>query len=713
MNNASASPWPDSTTQDPMHPAGAAGGDSDFNFLDLADFNLDFTTFEPTGSADQHMQDASDSLMETPMEVLAATTDPRIPHNVAMDNHMQTGDPITHHATLMDMTLRQQLYHQQQHHPQGARYMHSSAIPPTPNSIELNGGANRYYAPIDQQQLMDRYSRMKDDQMIFTPLVSPAVTPLEATFNIPEYTVPGAYLSPLTSPALEAQQQNAHRSVYNSGRSSDNSIGASPIDVNIDDNPEVANGPAKKARRKMSAPTQTRVSSRLLRQSPSVKAQRRKNASGSMSSAELKATVDARRRSGLSKTTKNKLSTPFAHDSSEAESISPEPLSESVMAPPPAPRPSGHSPFLAPHRSLIPNGLSPATPASLMRLPPSQLPQALQIVSSPTCLTPRSVDTVPTTTLPEAAIPTRPTLARVDTNFTDGQITPTLDSAKTPNFRPLTASTAPTSACVSPRINGSPTITRKTESKPAVRQSKKRNSTSASSASVQVSPALRPRISPSIKPLSSTNSPHQAVSAETSALLLASKSNYQNILEGTHLPGVSYPEALSTNLTSKRTSHKIAEQGRRNRINTALKEMETLLLSNAPEKSPRLHTNGTVATAASPTNGVEGKKTTSPSATPTPTPHPTPLISTAPTINDAITASSEESKPPTATNGALPPNASPPIGPSGPGLSGNSKASTVEMAIEYIKQLQQEVLEARGRAERAEEELRLVKAETL
>lgn len=38
-----------------------------------------------------------------------------------------------------------------------------------------------------------------------------------------------------------------------------------------------------------------------------------------------------------------------------------------------------------------------------------------------------------------------------------------------------------------------------------------------------------------------------------------------------------YPTSLSTNLTSKRTSHKIAEQGRRNRINTALQEMQQLL----------------------------------------------------------------------------------------------------------------------------------------
>lgn len=41
--------------------------------------------------------------------------------------------------------------------------------------------------------------------------------------------------------------------------------------------------------------------------------------------------------------------------------------------------------------------------------------------------------------------------------------------------------------------------------------------------------------------------------------------------------GVSYPEALAENLSSKRTNHKLAEQGRRNRINSALKEIEALV----------------------------------------------------------------------------------------------------------------------------------------
>ena len=132
------------------------------------------------------------------------------------------------------------------------------------------------------------------------------------------------------------------------------------------------------------------------------------------------------------------------------------------------------------------------------------------------------------------------------------------------------------------------------------------------------------------------------MSAETSALLLASKSNYQNILEGTHLPGVSYPETLSTNLTSKRTSHKIAEQGRRNRINTALQEIASLLPPSAPQVNGQGGANG-ATNANMMMNGTAAQQS-------------------------------------------------------------NSKASTVEMAIEYIKSLQKDLGEAQGKIEVLEKE---------
>jgi len=148
------------------------------------------------------------------------------------------------------------------------------------------------------------------------------------------------------------------------------------------------------------------------------------------------------------------------------------------------------------------------------------------------------------------------------------------------------------------------------------------------------------------------------VSPETSALLLASKSNYQNILEGTHLPGVSYPETLSTNLTSKRTSHKLAEQGRRNRINTALQEIAALL----PPSTPAL-------------NAGQGK---------------------------SPNASGKEESVIRAGDAMLTGTAA---------QQSNSKASTVELAIEYIKSLQGELQDVKGRLEEAEEQLGRRKAE--
>jgi hypothetical protein len=118
------------------------------------------------------------------------------------------------------------------------------------------------------------------------------------------------------------------------------------------------------------------------------------------------------------------------------------------------------------------------------------------------------------------------------------------------------------------------------------------------------------------------------MSPDASALLLASKSNYQNIVEGNHSHlGLQYPEHLSTNLTSKRTSHKIAEQGRRNRINNALAEMASLL-------------------------------------------------------------------PPPATANC-----------EGGGKEQTSKASTVELAIDYIRALKTELEETKGRLKAAEERL--------
>lgn len=146
---------------------------------------------------------------------------------------------------------------------------------------------------------------------------------------------------------------------------------------------------------------------------------------------------------------------------------------------------------------------------------------------------------------------------------------------------------------------------------------------------------------------------------DTHALLLASKSNYQNLLEGTTLPGVNYPSDLSQNLTSKRTSHKLAEQGRRNRINSALEEMR-VLLPGSPTLSPLPGGAGGKDTMKSSSDSSTGEKTL---ATPT-------------------TAAKDA--------GAS---------------SANSKAATVEMAIEHIKSLNERLASREGENEALRREL--------
>lgn len=131
----------------------------------------------------------------------------------------------------------------------------------------------------------------------------------------------------------------------------------------------------------------------------------------------------------------------------------------------------------------------------------------------------------------------------------------------------------------------------------------------------------------------------------TQALLLASKSNYQNLVEGNHLPGVTYPDSLSTGLTSKRTSHKVAEQGRRNRINEALKEMQSLIPK--PAKSPLKESESAEGEASTESMMVDGD-------------------------GSATNAEGATSKDDAAAKNS------------------NSKAATVELANEYIKKMQKE-----------------------
>lgn len=652
-------------TQDPTL---SVPSQDDFQqFLDLNMHNMavglqfDFD-FNQQQSQDQQMmhQDGMDS-MNTGM-----AGNHQVGLDGSMHDHMSSmttasshsailGTPVVHpHTSTESLThLDAQIqYLQQQKHEQQLRqsqeqqrnfYVQNRIIPPTPNSMEIHGANQHFYSQAEQPPSVFEPYRLREQEMAFTPLVSPAVTPLETHFNIPDYTVPGAYFSPLSSPALHAQ--NDHQAIFDHRHSGSTN---SPIDMNGDSHSAPVSSiiPPRKPARKSVAP-KPRVNTRAVRQSPIVKPNRGRK-SISMSAQALEEIIEPLNSQTSQSKGTGSTNSAASTDHSENGSISPEHLSD--MAPPPLPSSAGRSPYVVAQKENVKNKWlpigSPATPASLMRITKSPTAGESSL-NREMDLDDPALDGF---ALPEAANTVRPTLPRIDTQ-SDGQMTPTLSStgSKTPGFQPLPSPVVgrpglATSASQSPQIdamNGTNGAARKTPQTLA-RSTKKRASTS-----VLASPALLPKISPSIKPLlPGSSSIHDDA---TASLLLASKSNYQNILEGTHLPGVSYPSELSTNLTSKRTSHKLAEQGRRNRINLALTTLHDMIPS---EYYPRGKTKDSIADKAG--------------------------------SGDAGETESAGSK---------------------NGQSASSKAATVEVAIEYISHLEKVLAEANRRAEEAEQKL--------
>ena len=513
-----------------------------------------------------------------------------------------------------------------------------TVIPPTPNSIELHGGAARYPQRVDEHH--DMYSRMNDEQVgskillspnrsrehklmhdslcatqaYYTPLISPAMTPLETQFRLPEFTIPGEYFTPLTSPALEAQNAHANNAYPypQGGQVSEMGFTQSPVDSALPGSSTPSSpGLIRKHRRGPS--TTNRFSSRAKKQqSPSVRPQARKSLLNVNSDEVFNGLSQENHHPPGSKPQANGVVSGlrFGSNESSQDSVSPEPLSEPLMPPPAIPH---RSPSIAPQQAAQSSSNEPATPAMLMRIQRSQQQghNSTGQFTGQAKLVPDTVsrdDVMTDIILPEAAAAPaatqsagpRPKMTRIDTAVPTAVPTPAASTNTTPALEPKSAPVVnrnqPPSIAPSPRSLAMPSpsgpVAKKSDTPKLGPSSKKRPSLS----SAQPSPQLRPKISPNIQPLVprgegtifppnlSVGLLHQltklvstGVSNETSALYLASKSNYQHILDGTLLPGVSYPETLAENLSSKRTNHKLAEQGRRNRINHALKEIETLI----------------------------------------------------------------------------------------------------------------------------------------
>ncbi|KAL4747596.1 hypothetical protein BDW72DRAFT_11207 [Aspergillus terricola var. indicus] len=498
-----------------------------------------------------------------------------IPHNSSYSNGPMTPAFYAQKPQMFHSSQQQQPVQPHSslpYNPQG-----QMMIPPTPNSIELHGSAAPYPQRVgDNSEMYDRYTRMMEEQALYTPLVSPAMTPLESQFRQPEYTIPGEYFSPLSSPAIEAQHTNPNGFPIHSGPLTEVNLVHSPVDNGFPlSSAPPSPGLARKYKRRPSAASKTFQSRAKKQQSPSVRPLARTR---SRLTDEVMTTLAE----GQINPTPNPQHGSGSHfgsaESSGQDSVSPEPLSEPLM-PPPALPPSRKSPAIVPQARQQQNPSEPATPAMLMRMQRSPLARSApdhNLTPTQQPMNQAQDEVMEDVVLPEAANPSaqlfRRQVARIDTAMptsTSSQGGSVNDTAHpTPHQASLSekpsASIAP-SPRTAPMPSPSGPVPKKSDTPKLGPVSRKRQSLSSS----HPSPSLRPKISPNIQPL---------VSGDTSAAYLAGiKSNYQQILEGTLLPGVSYPETLAENLSSKRTNHKLAEQGRRNRINTALKEIETLI----------------------------------------------------------------------------------------------------------------------------------------
>ncbi|EWC43493.1 hypothetical protein DRE_07525 [Drechslerella stenobrocha 248] len=563
----------------PLWPNGMPGGDDDFaDFLDL-DFNMNFGQFDmDTDSPPPPLPPTQQAQLQAQLQQSGGGDDIAMGNFPGMQHNLDFNgvNPPPPQSLQRQMQMQRQVAVSQNlglatlyEHPHALPGMYAGrSIPPTPSSLELHAGVHGMSNFLKQGNL---YPNLGPDPIVFTPIVSPAVTPLDTSFRVPEYSVSGAYFSPLTSPALDAQALGYMQ----------RKIPKSPVEP-----PESSSlNPKKTATRRKSL--NGRMPARVVRQSPSMKPQPgRRKAAPVVPSLELTdaamaeivsqspRTPTSRRAFRVTPTESNMLS---SRGSSSADSISPEPLSESLMPPPPAPSGSNaksplqrnqESNLPSPVQSKLPTipaeaalpaqpgkGGKPATPSSLMNMPKGLAPngsaQSLQGII------------VPSVTEKQAS---------------SGTTTP-LEDQTTPRLSAVQRSSANVTPSSSPMIEPAPAGT---ESRPPSGSLKPRKDAKSHSkrGSISASPALQPRISPGIKPLLP-----EGLSVAQSALILASKSNYEHIVSGNHNQlGLSYPEHLATNLTHKRTSHKIAEQGRRNRINNALAEISTLLPQRAPDK---------------------------------------------------------------------------------------------------------------------------------
>jgi hypothetical protein len=335
------------------------------------------------------------------------------------------------------------------------------------------------------------------------------MTPLDNQFRLPEYTIPGEYFTPLTSPALEAQNADSNGYQFHARQVSD--VGFVPTSAEV--NPLATTAPGspitsrKPNTRRRGSTASTRLSgARKVKQSPNILAQRKRSTLAT-NSEEFYNSLTQELNSSSAKPRNQDIRSLQAssNEASGQDSVSPEPLSEPLM-PPPALPPPRMSPAITPQQSQQSSPGGAATPALLMRIQRTQHSQDPlgQFRGQAQLAEPDFPDEImEDISLPEAAAPQqqRPKPTRIETAIR----TPSISTNGTPLLAPSPAGHdhfSNASLAPSPRTNAMPS-----PSGPLPRKSDKAaaNRKRGSLSSTHASPQLRPKISPSIQPLMKGN----------------------------------------------------------------------------------------------------------------------------------------------------------------------------------------------------------------
>lgn len=169
------------------------------------------------------------------------------------------------------------------------------------------------------------------------------MTPLENQFRLPEYTIPGEYFTPLTSPALEAQNAESSSYQYHARQVSD--MGFVPTTAEVNPLPGTSAPPSPSIIRKPNtrhrpSPATTRLNNtRKVKQSPIIRAQRKRSTLAT-NSEEFYNSLTQEMNSTKPQNQGIRSLQLSSNEGSGQDSVSPEPLSEPMMPPPALPPPS-------------------------------------------------------------------------------------------------------------------------------------------------------------------------------------------------------------------------------------------------------------------------------------------------------------------------------------------------------------------------------------